>query len=166
MNNQIDKKIIQLLTEDARKSHVEIAEAVGLSRPAVAERLKKMEQSGIVQGYTAVLDPKAVGKAITAFVSCKQVTLENRASRHALMNLRKDERVLEVHHVAGEDCFLLKIRCADVKALNELVTQLGNPPYSMTTRTTIALESYFEKVGGTVLCSENDEPESDTGKNK
>jgi len=153
-----DKKILGLLLKDARISQAQISEIVGLSRPAVAERIKKLEQSGVIQAYTAVVSPAALGNYMTAFIAAKQVGIPRKVTREDIMALSQDERILEVHDTAGEDCFLLKVRVPDVHALNEIVKRLAGPPLSMTTKTTIALDSYFEKVGGAMLAPQRQHP--------
>ncbi|RMF57329.1 MAG: Lrp/AsnC family transcriptional regulator [Calditrichaeota bacterium] len=149
--NDLDAKILQRLAEDARTPHAQIAEDVRLSRPAVAERIKKLEHAGVIQGYTAVVNPEAVGKSVTAFISAKLPGVVDREVRAALQALLQNEDILEVHAVAGDDCFLLKVRTADMHSLNEIVNSLKEPPLSFATRTTIVLETYFEKIGGAVL---------------
>ena len=67
----LDQKILEILTNDARTPHAQIGEEVGLSRPAVTERVKKLELSGIIEGYSAVLNPEALGQSLTAFISAK-----------------------------------------------------------------------------------------------
>ncbi|MFQ5637165.1 MAG: Lrp/AsnC family transcriptional regulator [bacterium] len=149
--NAIDQNILKLLLKDARTPHAHIADEVGLSRPAVAERVKKLETSGIIKGYSAVLDPASLGKHITAFVSAKLPGILETEIEQALKNLENNPEILEIHSIAGEDCFLIKVRTDDMKSLNKIVLLLKSPPLTMTTKTTIVLESYFEKVGGATL---------------
>ena len=75
--NDIDKYILEKLYEDARISYAQLAEEVGLSRPAVAERIKKLEQKNIIKGYSAVLNPEALGQSITAFISGRHQGIPN-----------------------------------------------------------------------------------------
>ena len=149
--NDIDKYILEKLYEDARISHTQLAEEVGLSRPAVAERIKKLEQKNIIKGYSAVLNPEALGQSITAFISGRHQGIANAKTFDALRSLAKQKDILEIHSIAGEDCFLIKVRTSDMTSLNNIVNNLKKTPLKMSTKTTIVLESYFEKVGGTVL---------------
>lgn len=151
MMNSIDCAILEILTKDARTPHAQIAEKVGLSRPAVAERVKKLEQANIIKGYSAILNQEALGKSIIAFISAKHFGVLDKKATDGLINLADNPDILEIHSIAGEDCFLIKVRTSDIKSLNKIVNDLKEPPLRMTTKTTIVLETYFEKVGGTTL---------------
>src|SRR5512144_1220681 len=95
-----DRRILGLVQKDASLAQAEIARRVGLSTAAVHERLKKLEAAGVIRRWTAVVDPRAVGAEITAFV---EVFLENpRAERTFLERLKELDEVLECHHVTGE----------------------------------------------------------------
>ena len=149
--DELDLRIINLLLKDARTPAAQIAEQIGLSRPAVADRLDKLERQGVIRGTTAVIDPTALGREITAFVSARSTPMAPAAWKKFQELMQRDE-VLEVHTVAGDDCFLLKVRAESIGALNTLVqtltTQLG-----LSTRTTIVMETHCEKVGGIDLGS-------------
>ncbi len=148
----LDARILGLLLKDARTPAAQIAEQIGLSRPAVADRLDKLERQGVIRGTTVVLDPTALGKSITAFVSARGATLSSAAWKK-FRELMQREEVLEVHTVAGDDCFLLKVRAESIGALNVLVQQLSAQPLALVTRTTIVMETHSEKVGGIDLGS-------------
>ena len=148
---ELDQKILDILTNDARTPHAQIGEEVGLSRPAVTERVKKLEQGGIIEGYSAVLNPEALGQSLTAFISAKHQGVLNDEVQVTLNALAKHGEILEIHSIAGDDCFLIKVRTTDMKSLNRIVNHMKQPPLRMVTKTTIVLENYFEKVGGTVL---------------
>jgi len=152
--NELDDKILASLLKDARTPHAQIAEEIGLSRPAVSERVKKLEQTGIIKGYSAILDPTALGQSITAFISARHPGIVQKETEKALRDLANRDDILEIHTVAGEDCFLIKVRTTSITELNEIMKLLKKPPLTMSTKTTIALASYFEKVGGTILKSE------------
>jgi len=149
--NATDRQIIDILLRDARTSHAQIAESVGLSRPAIAERIKKMEQAGVIKGFSVILQPEAIDESITAFISAKHTGILSDAIRQALVELQNRKEILEIHSVAGEDCFLIKVRTEGMDRLNEVVNSLKEPPFEMTTKTTIVLERYFEKAGGITL---------------
>lgn len=149
--DKIDGKILEILMKDARTPHARIAEEVGLSRPAVSDRIRKLETTDIIKGYSVILDPQSLGQFITAFISAKHPGILDNAVQRALNDLEVNPEIIEIHSIAGEDCFLVKVRTQDMKSLNEIVHQLKKPPLMMTTKTTIVLESYFEKVGGTTL---------------
>lgn len=151
---EADEKIVFILRQDARTPHAQIAEEIGLSRPAVTERVKKLEQSGIIKGYSTVLNPEALGRTVTAFISAKLPGIVDDKAKKELSDLAQIEEILEIHSIAGEDCFLVKVRTDKISNLNRIVNDLKKPPLSMTTKTTIVLESYFEKVGGITLTQE------------
>lgn len=150
--DELDLRIITLLLKDARTPTAQIAEQIGLSRPAVADRLDKLERQGVIRGTTAVIDPTAIGRGVTAFVAARGGHLSGSVWKKFRELMNRDE-VLEVHTVAGDDCFLLKVRAASIGALNTLVQQLTEAPLSLATRTTIVMETHCEKVGGIDLGS-------------
>jgi len=144
----VDLRILALLLEDGRASATVIADKVGLSRPAVADRIEKLERHGVIRGYTVVADPKSVGKGVTAFVAARKAEGLDAKARKAFVQLMASEQILEAHSVAGEDCYLLKVRTDDINSLSSVLNHLTTPPLSFTTRTTIVLETHCEKVGG------------------
>ena len=150
--DDLDLRIVQLLLKDARTPAAQIAEQIGLSRPAVADRLDKLERQGVIRGTTAVIDPTAIGRGVTAFIAARGAHLAGSSWKRFRELMQRDE-VLEVHTVAGDDCFLLKVRAESIGALNTLVQQLTEAPLSLATRTTIVMETHCEKVGGIDLGS-------------
>jgi DNA-binding Lrp family transcriptional regulator len=154
--DELDLRIVSLLLRDGRTPTAQIAEQIGLSRPAVADRLDKLERQGVIRGTTAVIDPVAIGKSITAFVAARGATLSSSAWKKFQEVMSRDE-VLEVHTVAGDDCYLLKVRAESIGALNTLVQQLSAAPLSLSTRTTIVMKTHCEKVGGIDLGEASDE---------
>jgi Lrp/AsnC family leucine-responsive transcriptional regulator len=151
--DELDHRIVALLLKDARTPAAQIAEQIGLSRPAVADRLDKLERQGVIRGTTAVVDPLTLGRTITAFVSARGNNLSSAAWKK-FRELMTSEQILEVHTVAGDDCYLMKVRAESIGALNTLVQQLTSPPLSLATRTTIVMETHCEKVGGIDLGKE------------
>jgi Lrp/AsnC family leucine-responsive transcriptional regulator len=145
--DELDLRIVDLLLRDARTPAAQIAEQIGLSRPAVADRLDKLERQGVIRGTTAVIDPAAIGRSITAFVAARGATLSSTGWKKFRELMQRDE-VLEVHAVAGDDCFLLKVRAESIGGLNTFVQQLSAAPMSFSTRTTIVMETHCEKIGG------------------
>jgi Lrp/AsnC family transcriptional regulator, leucine-responsive regulatory protein len=142
----IDRKILSLLRLDGRMSHAAIAKSVGLSGPAVHERVRKLEERGIVAGYTAVLDPLALDRSHVAFV---MVTLSE-GSEFALdepivARICDEPDVLEFHRIAGEDCYLIKVRTATNKELERLLRRIRTIHGVARTRTTIVLSTELER---------------------
>ena len=143
----ISRRILQLLVADGRASYQAIADEVGLSRPAVMERVKRMEESGLILGYTARLDRAKLGFPITAFVAVRYAPTELDASEPAVRALTANPSVLECHHVAGEDCYIIKVAAPSLEALERILRTLREPGLAAGTRTTIVLSSVFEKPG-------------------
>ena len=147
----VDLKILTLLSKDGRLPAAQLGQQVGLSRPAVAERIEKLERNGVIRGTTAVIDPNAVGRLVTAFVAARvNGNLPPGASK-AFQQLMRSDEVLEVHTVAGDDCYFIKVRTDSIGSLNALVSKLTAPPLSFSTRTTIVMQTHCEKVGGVRL---------------
>jgi len=140
-----DRHILRLVQQDATLAQAEIARRVGLSTAAVHERLKKLEASGVIRRWTAVVDPAAVGVQVTAFV---EVFLEHPRFEAAFLDRLKElDEVLECHHVTGEFSLLLKVRVRDVAALQHLLLeQLGSHEGVRQTRTAVVLSTEKEET--------------------
>lgn len=142
----IDAQLLTILQENARVSQADMARAVGLAPSAVLERLRKLETRGIVTGFAALLSPRAVDLSQLAFVAVR-VSGTGEQEEQAGARLAAVPEVLEVHHVAGEDCYLLKVRTRDAQHLGTLLRQrLGRIPGVVSTRTTVVLETVKETV--------------------
>ena len=143
MIDQTSRAILETLQSDARISNAEIARRVGLAPSAVFERIKKLEERGAVRGYNANIDPAAVDLGLLAFVLVRSD--ERGAARRTEAALVAMPEVQEVHHVAGEDCFMLKVRARDTTALNELLCdRIGTLEGVRSTKTTIVLRTAKE----------------------
>ncbi|HET7437046.1 MAG TPA: Lrp/AsnC family transcriptional regulator [Thermoanaerobaculia bacterium] len=145
-----DLRIVDILLSDGRTPAAQIAEQIGLSRPAVVDRIEKLERHGVIRGTTVVVAPEMMGQTLTAFVAARGATLST-AGWKRFRELMKRPEMLEVHTVAGDDCFFIKVRTESIHSLNALVQQLTHAPMSFATRTTIVLETHLEKVGGITL---------------
>jgi Lrp/AsnC family transcriptional regulator, leucine-responsive regulatory protein len=121
----------------------ELAGILELSAPATAERVRRLEERKIIKGYTALIDPEAVGCELTAFIA---VTLERPEHRAAfLQRVQELAEIQECHHVTGEDDYLLKVRCRNTRGLEQLVSEnLKGLPGILRTRTTIVLSTTKE----------------------
>jgi Lrp/AsnC family leucine-responsive transcriptional regulator len=141
--DDVDERILALLQENARITQTDIAKAVGLAPSAVLERMRKLESRGAIREYVAVIDPHLVNRALLAFVSVK--TSEYGPEQPSALALAQIPEMLEIHHVAGEDCFLLKVRAKDAEHLGHMLrTQIAAVPGVTSTRTTIVLETVKE----------------------
>ena len=139
----IDLQILQILQANARESQVDVAKAVGLAPSAVLERIRKLESRGLIRGYSADVDPRAVDRAMLAFVAVRSA--EAPGHDNVARELARCPDVLEVHHVAGDDCYLVKVRTRDAEQLGALLrTRIGRIPGVRSTRTTIVLETVKE----------------------
>jgi Lrp/AsnC family leucine-responsive transcriptional regulator len=140
--NDTDIKILNILQSNARESQADIARVVGLAPSAVLERIRKLEARGAIKGYAAQIDPRVVGQGLLAFVA---VRTEESPGDNVAQRLAECAEVQEVHHVAGEDCYLIKVRSRDAEHLGLLLrTRLGRIPGVRSTRTTIVLETVKE----------------------
>ena len=151
--DDLDLRIVDALLRDGRAPAAQIAEQIGLSRPAVADRIEKLERQGVIRGTTAVVEPGSLGKHVTAFISARTPTLGAKAWAYFRELMTTDE-ILEVHTIAGDDCYLIKVRTDSIGSLSDLVNRLTAPPLSLSTRTTIVMQTHCEKVGGIVLGEE------------
>ena len=143
MIDQTSRVILETLQSDARISNAEIGRRVGLAPSAVFERIRKLEERGAVRGYNANIDPAAVDLGLLAFVLVRSD--ERGGAPRTEAALVAIPEVQEVHHVAGEDCFMLKVRARDTAALNDLLAnQIGALESVRSTKTTIVLRTAKE----------------------
>jgi Lrp/AsnC family transcriptional regulator, leucine-responsive regulatory protein len=136
----IDRRLIDLLRGNARLSYAELARQVGLSAPAVHERVGKLETAKIIRGYRADVDPDAIGLAVTALIGVVQ---EGHAD-HLLDELYRMPEVESCYFLAGEESYLLKVRVSTIVELEHLVVRLHRTPGVARTRTMIALSTKWE----------------------
>lgn len=139
----VDIHILERLQQDGRATQLELAKEVGLSQSSVAERIRKLEEKGIIRGYAAKVDALMLGKEITAFVG---VSLDHPRYFDEFAAAIKDiDEVLECHRVAGDDSYLLKVKTTSPATLDDLlVGALRTLPGVTRTHTTIALRSLKE----------------------
>jgi Lrp/AsnC family leucine-responsive transcriptional regulator len=141
------RRILQLLSADGRASYQAIADEIGLSRPAVMERVKRLEEAGFIRGYHARLDRSKSGFPITAFVAIRYPVTEHAGDEPQIQALAANPNVLECHHVAGDDCYVLKVAAPSIESLEGVLRQIKQPGHPVSTRTTIVLSTLFEKPG-------------------
>jgi Lrp/AsnC family transcriptional regulator, leucine-responsive regulatory protein len=139
--------ILDLLAQDGRMSYQAIADEVGLSRPAVMERVKRLEEGGYIMGYHAQINRARIGRPITAFVAVRYPSSNGSGLEAGIQSLAEHPDVLECHHVAGEDCYVLKVAAPSLEKLGEVLAALREPGVPVSTRTTIVLSTVFEKPG-------------------
>jgi Lrp/AsnC family transcriptional regulator, leucine-responsive regulatory protein len=139
-----DLKILDLLQADACLQNTELAKKIGLAPSAVLERVKKLEQKRIIQAYHTRIDPVALDLKLLAFIFIR--SSEGPGDLSTAEQLRRVPEVLELHHIAGEDCYLAKIRAKDPQDLARLIRDcFGKIRTILSTKTTIVLETMKEE---------------------
>ena len=135
-----DIKTLGLLQDDGRASWTRLGELLGVTGPAAAERVRRLEQRGIIRGFTALIDPESVGLALTAFIA---VSLEKPTHRAAFLErVQALPEIQECHHCTGDDDYLLKVRCRGVSDLDRVInTELKAVRGVLRTRTTIVMRT-------------------------
>jgi Lrp/AsnC family leucine-responsive transcriptional regulator len=138
-----DIKILAALQADACLQNTELAKSLGMAPSAALERVKKLEQKGIIQAYTAKINPAILDLNLLAFIFIK--TSEGPGNAIVAKHLAKIPDVLELHHIAGEDCYLMKVRAKDPLALIHFMREkLSKISGILNTKTTIVLETIKE----------------------
>jgi Lrp/AsnC family transcriptional regulator, leucine-responsive regulatory protein len=141
MIDDIDRQILSILQQNARTSNAEIARQIEMAPSAVLERIRRLEAKGVIQGYEARINPEALGLDLLSFVFVRSRDFE--AETRTVELLAQIPEVQEAHHIAGEDCFLLKVRTPDAKSLGRLLRQRFA---AHSTRTTVVLETVRESA--------------------
>jgi Lrp/AsnC family leucine-responsive transcriptional regulator len=157
MIDATDRSILALLQDNARVSNSEIARQIGMAPSAVLERIRKLEARGVIRGYEVRVNPEAVGAQLLAYVLVR--TDEPTAECTTGLELAQLPEVLEVHHVAGEDRYLAKVRTSSTTALGRLLREkVGSISTVVGTKTTIVLDSHKESsrlpLGGEEGCDD------------
>jgi Lrp/AsnC family leucine-responsive transcriptional regulator len=143
--DNLDYRILDMLQRDGRATQLELSRAVGLSQPAVAERIRKLEERGVITGYAARVDAGKLGKDITAFIG---VNIEHPKYFEGFSKkVMAMPEVLEAHRVAGQDSYILKVKTATTKTLDQLLVETLRTISGVTrTHTTIVLTSIKEET--------------------
>ena len=153
----LDFQIVSQLLSQGRSRWADLARSLGLSSPSIMERVRKLEETGVIRGYAALVSPKKVGLTLTAFLS---VTLDHPRHREAFLQFVGSSReVQECHHVAGDHDYLLKVRCRDTDHLEDLISnRIKDLPGIAATRTVIVLSTLKETVDLPLPPIERSEP--------
>ncbi len=143
--DEIDREIVRLLYANGRLNQERIAQEVKLSRPAVHERIRRLEEQGVIRGYKALVDWVALGQPVTAFVWVRTSGMKCRETGPVLMGLScEDATVEECHSVTGEWCLLLKVRAVSPSTLQDLIDEIRDAPGVEGTMTAVALSTIGE----------------------
>ena len=136
-----DRAIVRALTDDGRLSYTDLAERVGLSVSAVHQRVRRLEQRGIIKGYTARIDYEALGLPLTAFIAVRP--MDPSQPDDAPDRLAGLPQIESCYSVAGEDFYLLMVRVESPAGLERLLQEIRKAA-NVTTRTTVVLSTPFE----------------------
>jgi Lrp/AsnC family transcriptional regulator, leucine-responsive regulatory protein len=138
---EIDRRIVSLLSRNGRMSFTELARQAGLSVSAVHQRVRRLETDGVITGYVALCNPDAIGLPLTAFVSIKPF---DQAAPDDVPDKLKDLEAIEAcHSVAGEENYILKVRVGSPLDLEDLLQQIRTLA-NVSTRTTVVLSTPYE----------------------
>ncbi len=135
----IDARILSALVDDARISIAELARTIGLSSPSVSERVKRLEEAGVIEGYTVKINPQALGLPLAAWLRIRPIPGKLDKVAEVLRGLPE---IVECDRITGEDCFIARAHVQSVEALEKLIDQVM--PYAMT-NTSIIQSSPVER---------------------
>lgn len=142
--DKTDLHILRLMQENARISNADLARELGMAPSGVLERVKKLEQKNVIQQYTTRLNPIALQQKMLAFIFMKAA--DGPGCNDTARELARIPEVQEVHHIAGDDCYLVKVRTYDSASLMHLMrSSFSKIPNLLSTRTTIVLETVKEQ---------------------
>lgn len=119
--DSIDKQILSILQQDAQITNVELARKIGISPPAMLERVKRLEKNGIIKRYVAIVDPSKISKGIFALVSVSLIAHQLSSIDQFTRQIKKLDEVLECYHVAGEEDFILKIAVSSIEEYEKFI---------------------------------------------
>lgn len=119
--DSIDKQILTILQQDAQITNVELAKKIGISPPSMLERVKRLEKSGIIKRYVAIVDPMKVSKGVFAMVSVSLSAHQLSSVDQFTKNIKKLDEILECYHVAGEEDFILKVAVSSIEEYEKFI---------------------------------------------
>jgi Lrp/AsnC family leucine-responsive transcriptional regulator len=147
--DELDVRLLEALQRNARSTFAELGALVGLKAPAVHDRVKRLEQRGLIRGYAAQLDAQRLGLELVAFVSC--YTTSDCKYEAFVKELTAQPEVCEVHSVAGEETYLCKVVTRSTQHLDELLARLKTMRGMARTKTMIVLSTPFDRGGISVI---------------
>lgn len=140
--DEIDRKLLGLLTQDAEQSYASLGDKVGLSAPAVHERVKRYKASGRIKSVVASLDPKMTGKPFLAFI---HVNTTGWGKSDGMMRFTDWPEVEEIHSVTGDTCMMMKVRMESSHAMELMLEKLYALPEVISTKSYVVLSTYLER---------------------
>ena len=140
--DQIDRKILGALAENAGRSYTELSEIVNLSAPAVHDRVKRLKRDGVIKGTVAVLDGCKLGRTLLTFLVIDTSSYE---ATRSLLKFTSRREVEELHTVAGDGCVFIKIRAIDTESLENFLMEIQSVEGVRSVRSYIALSTFLER---------------------
>jgi len=145
----IDSKILKILNKDGRASASMIADKVDLSVPAVGDRIKKLQESGVILGFKPVIDSNKIGLDVSAFITVYSESSKN--FEKVVLNASKNPNVMKCYTTTGDGSHLLLVKVENTNSLEKLLRKVQEWPGVSRTQTQIVLSSYIEKESSTLI---------------
>ena len=145
----VDSKILEILNEDGRASASMIADKVDLSVPAVGDRIKKLQESGIIRGFKPIIDSNKIGLDVSAFITVYSESSKN--FEKVVLNASKNPNVMKCYTTTGDGSHLLLVKVENTNSLEKLLRTVQEWPGVTRTQTQIVLSSYIEKESSTLI---------------
>jgi Lrp/AsnC family leucine-responsive transcriptional regulator len=146
--DDLDRRILGALSQDGRRSAADLAKELGLSRQAVTDRIRRLEEQGVIRGYRAEVDERALGLTMRAQI---RMTLDGRVPREkegeVLRRLRESPLVRSVYRVSGEDCFVVQVVARRIEDVTALLAEITATRTLQSSRTAFVMESLLDKPG-------------------
>ena len=156
MTDDLNRRLVATLQKEGRISHAELAERLGVSRPTVIDRIKRLEADGVLGGYSANVSPASVMKPCVAFVAVRyQSGNDDALEDRFIQALEREPDVLAAYSTAGEDSLLLKIVAESPMGIHDRLRRIKSLGPHVSTRTTVVLKTYFEKTGPSPFSEEH-----------
>ncbi len=141
--SQTDARLLRILQSDGRRSYADLGADLGMAGPSAHERVKKLEARGVIRGYSANLDPRAVGLGVLAFTWVTQAP--GTITVDLMPRFAEIGEIEECHHVAGEADYILKIRARDMEHLGDVIRRVQITPNVFSTQTDVVFSTGFER---------------------
>lgn len=143
--DQIDRHVLEILQENAKITNAQLSKEIGLSPAPTLERVKKLEQSGIIKSYHAQLDPKKIGLGVTTFVQVSLVGHKKFVTESFVQKVNEIPEIIECHHITGTGDFLLKVISRDISSYQTLMLEKINEIEEVSSTQTMVILSTFKE---------------------